>query len=250
MKIPRCCKHKEGYFFLLFLLLAWVFVSSQNGWGGVYLFPSLGKIGKAFLASGRLFRDTVSSLRLLLPAFALATVLGVALGMLTGGIPWLQRLCKPFSRLASPIPPNIYIPYAIVLLPTFRLAAGFVIFVAAFWPIFLNTAAGMASLPRQYRENAATLGITGFEFLWRIALVAALPHIFSGLSVGLALAFIMLTVAELVGTNEGLGYFIQFKADYSEYDGMVAGIVYTGLVVFCVMEALELLRRRLLFWNR
>lgn len=250
MKILRFFKNKEGYMFLLALLLLWVVISSQEEWGSVYLFPTIPRIVKAFLKSGRLFRDTLSSLALLVPSFLLAAFSGIALGILTGGIPFLNRLFKPFSRLASPIPPNIYIPYAIALLPTFRVAAGFVIFIAAFWPIFLNSAAGMASLPKQYRENAATLGITGFEFLWRIALVASLPHIFSGLSVGLGLSFIMLTVAELVGTNEGLGYFIQFKADYSEYDGMVAGIVYTGLVVFAIMELLELLRRRLLFWAK
>lgn len=249
MNFLKPLKHKEGYLFLLFLLLLWCFISSRKDWGSVYLFPSLRQIGNAFLKNGRLFKDTLSSLALLTPTFLTAAFLGISLGILTGGIPLLHRLFKPFSRLASPIPPNIYIPYAIALLPTFRLAAGFVIFVAAFWPVFLNTATGAMVLPKQYKDNAATLGIKGVELLWRITLVAALPHIFAGLAVGLGLSFIMLTVAELVGTNEGLGYFIQYKADYSEYDGMVAGIIYTGLLVFVIMELLELLRRRLLFWT-
>lgn len=243
-------KHKEGILFLLLLLLAWIFVSGQTQWGSAYLFPSPEKTAKAFLSSGRLFKDTCSSFTLLFPAFFLASALAIALGVVAGSVPWVNRLLKPFSRFASPIPPNIYIPYAIALLPTFRMAAGFVVFVAAFWPVFLNSAVGAASLPKCYRDNTATLGITGVEFIWRIALVGALPHIFAGLSAGLGISFIMLTVAELVGTNYRLGYFIQFKADYSEYDGMAAGILYTGLVVFIVMELLEFARRKLLFWTQ
>ena len=58
----------------------------------------------------------------------------------------------------------------------------------------------------------------------------------------------MLTVAELFGATHGLGRFVQFYADYSDYPRMVAGILYTGAVVFLAMGALELLKRRLLFW--
>jgi NitT/TauT family transport system permease protein len=81
-------------------------------------------------------------------------------------------------------------------------------------------------------------------------LPGALPHVFSGMSVALALSFILLTVAELFGANAGLGRFVQYYADYADYPRMVAGIVYTGVVTFLSMALLDLLRRRLLFWAR
>jgi len=93
----------------------------------------------------------------------MAVVTGIGWGLLAGTQPVLHRLFLPFSRLASPIPPTIYIPYAIALLPTFRTAAGFVVFIGAFWPIFLNSAAGAAALPQRYRDNARILGLQGFE---------------------------------------------------------------------------------------
>ncbi len=240
---------KEGAWFLLLLAGIWVFVSCVLEWKSSYLFPTPMAIGKAFAESWlELLRGTLSSFLILAPAYLLAAVTGISAGIAAGCFGWLDRMLKPFSRFASPIPPNVYIPYAIALLPTFGLAAGFVIFAASFWPIFLNSLSGVHALPERYRDNARIIGIGRIEFLWRIALPGALPHIFSGLAVGLALSFIMLTVAELFGASNGLGRFVQFYADYSDYPRMVAGIIYTGCVVFLVMGAQEQLKRRLLFW--
>ena len=245
----RLFQGKEGFWLLLLLAAAWTLVSCGFEWTSRYLFPTPASIGGAFAASWpELLRGTLSSFLVLAPAYLLAAATGIAAGISAGCFGALDRMLRPFSRFASPIPPNVYIPYAIALLPTFGLAAGFVIFAAAFWPVFLNSLAGVHALPERYRDNARIIGIGRVEFLWRIALPASLPHIFSGLAVGLALSFIMLTVAELFGATHGLGRFVQFYADYSDYPRMVAGILYTGAVVFLAMGALELLKRRLLFW--
>jgi NitT/TauT family transport system permease protein len=195
-----------------------------------------------------LLKGTWSSLIVLVPGYMLAVVTGIVWGLLVGTIPWVSRMFSPFARFASPVPPTIYIPYAIALLPTFRTAAGFVVFVGAFWPVFLNTAAGAVSLPQRYRDNARILGLKRTEYLWRIVFPASLPHIFSGMSVGLVFSFIMLTVAELFGASAGLGRFVQLYADYADYPRMVAGILYTGAVVLVTMELLEQIKRRALFW--
>ena len=118
-----------------------------------------------------------------------------------------------------------------------------------FWPIFLNTAAGAVSLPQGHRDNARILGLEPTEYLWRIVFPSSLPHIFSGMSVGLVFSFIMLTVAELLG-QAGLGRFVQLYADYADYPRMVAGILYTGVVVMAAMELLEQIKRRSLFWMK
>jgi len=206
---------------------------------------------KALLDSlPELLRGTLSSLEILVPALSLAIVLGIGWGLLAGTTPVLQRMFSPFARFASPIPPTIYIPYAIALMPTFRMSAGLVIFIGVFWPIFLNTANGALSLPQRYRDNARILGLKKPEYLLRIVLPASLSHIFSGISVGLVFAFIMLTVAELFGASSGLGRFVQLYADYADYPRMVAGILYTGVVVFLSMELLERIKKRALFWQK
>lgn len=197
-----------------------------------------------------LLRGTWSSLLILVPGWAAAVALGIVVGLVVGTTPWLQRAFFPFARVAAPVPPTVYIPYAIAVLPTFRLSAIFVVFIGGFWPVFLNTAAGALAVDGRHRDSARVLEIRGLEYLWRIALPAALPHVFSGMAVALALSFILLTVAELFGANAGLGRFVQFYADYADYPRMVAGILYTGVVTFLSMALLDRLKHRLLFWVR
>jgi NitT/TauT family transport system permease protein len=239
---------REGLLFLIALLLLWQGVSALP-LKSAYLFPSPAVTARALRDSlPELLKGTWSSFLILIPGYALAVAAGIAWGLIVGTRPWAERLFSPFARFASPIPPTIYIPYAISLLPTFGAAASFVVFVAAFWPVFLNTATGAASLPQRYRDNARIIGFSPVETLALIVFPAALPHIFSGMSIGLVLSFIMLTVAELFGANAGLGRFVQLYADYADYPRMVAGILYTGVVVLIVMEALERIKKRSLFW--
>jgi len=240
---------KEGLLFLLGLVLLWQLISTAIHFKGAYLFPSpVVTLHALWDSLPELLKGTWSSLRVLVPGYVLAVVTGIAWGLLVGTIPWVSRMFSPFARFASPVPPTIYIPYAIALLPSFRSAAGFVVFVGAFWPVFLNTATGAASLPQRYRDNARILGLKRTEYLWRIVFPASLPHIFSGMSVGLVFSFIMLTVAELFGASAGLGRFVQLYADYADYPRMVAGILYTGVVVLVSMEVLEQIKKRALFW--
>ena len=239
---------REGVLFLLALLLLWQGVSLLHFKGG-YLFPTPWVTLKALWGSfPELLTGTGSSFLVLVPGYLLAVVTGIVWGLLVGTTPTLNRMFSPFARFASPVPPTIYVPYAIALLPSFRTAAGFVVFIGAFWPVFLNTVSGASSIPQRYRDSAQILGLKRWEYLARIVFPAALPHIFAGISVGLVFAFILLTVAELFGANAGLGRFIQLYADYADYPRMVAGILYTGVVVLIATEVLERIKQRALFW--
>lgn len=242
---------REGILFLLGLVLFWHLISTYIPFSGKYLFPTPVVTAKALWVSfPELLKGTVSSFIILVPGYLLAVATGIVWGLLVGTTPGLNRMFSPFARFASPVPPTVYIPYAIALLPTFRLAAGFVVFIGAFWPVFLSSATGAAALPRRYSDNARILGVGRWEYLWRIVFPASLPHIFSGMSVGLVFSFIMLTVAELFGASAGLGRFVQLYADYADYPRMVAGILYTGAVVLVSVELLERIKRRSLFWVR
>lgn len=197
-----------------------------------------------------LWQGTVSSFFILAPGYALAVALGVLLGLLAGLIPGLGRAAFPFAKVVAPVPPTVYIPYAIAVLPTFHLSATFVVFIGAFWPVFQNAAAGALAVEKRYRDNARVLGFSRLETLARVIFPASLPHIFSGMAVGLGFSFILLTVAELFGANAGLGRFVQYYADFADYPRMVAGILYTGFITWLAMTGLDKLRHRALFWLR
>lgn len=244
-------KGKEAFLLLLILMVLWQIVAQFVTGQHRYLFPSPLVTLKALESSfPELLKGTYSSFLILAPGYLLAVAMGIGWGILVGTTGWLQRAFNPFARVVAPVPPTIYIPYAIALMSTFRTSAIFVVFIGAFWPIFLNTAAGAAAVPDRYRDNARMLGLSRFEYLSRIVFPASLPYSFSGMGVGLALSFILLTVAELFGANAGLGRFVQYYADFADYPRMVAGIIYTGLITFLSMELLEKIKRRALFWLR
>jgi NitT/TauT family transport system permease protein len=241
----------EASLIWIVLLGGWFLAAEYTPLGDNPLIPHPLVTARALWASlPELWVGTLSSFSILIPGFLLASLLGIVSGLSIGTSSRLQRALFPFARVAAPVPPTVYIPYAIAVLPTFKLSAIFVVFIGAFWPIFQNAAAGAHALEERYRDNARILGLSGFEYHWKIVFPAALPHIFSGMAVGLGFSFILLTVAELFGANAGLGRFVQYYADFADYPKMVAGILYTGLVTFLAMTGLEKIKRRALFWQR
>jgi len=235
----------------ILLLGSWFIAAAYFPLGDNPLIPSPIQVSVALWnALPELWLGTISSFYILIPGFFLATILGIILGITVGTSKALEKGVIPFARVASPIPPTVYIPYAIAILPTFRLSAIFVVFIGAFWPIFQNTVAGANSLEGRYRDNAKILGLTRFEYHYKVVFPGSLPHIFSGMAVGLGFSFILLTVAELFGANSGLGRFVQYYADFADYPKMVAGIIYVGFVTFLSMSALDFVRSRALFWQR
>ncbi|AYH42921.1 ABC transporter permease [Azoarcus sp. DN11] len=233
------------------LIAAWQGIAGAiAGQGNPLLPPPAVVLDALWQSLPELFAGTWSSLLILMPGFALAVVAGVTLGLVAGTSPRLGRALFPFAKVAAPVPPTVYIPYAIAVLPTFHLSATFVVFVGAFWPVFQNTVAGAHAVEGRHRDNAAVLGFSRLEYLRKVVFPASLPHIFSGMAVGLGFGFILLTVAELFGANAGLGRFVQYYADFADYPRMVAGILYTGGVTWAAMSVLERVRARALFWLR
>jgi NitT/TauT family transport system permease protein len=156
------------------LLFAWWVASVHLPLGDNPLLPSpLLTAGALWESLPELWAGTLSSLTILIPGFALATLLGIVAGLAVGTSARLQRIFLPFARVAGPVPPTVYIPYAIAILPTFKLSAIFVVFIGAFWPIFQNAVAGAHALEQRYRDNARILGLSRFEYQRRVVFPAA-----------------------------------------------------------------------------
>ena len=213
------------------------------------LFPGLSKIVPTLWNQfGHLNHNLLSSLKLLAPAYAVALVLGVAIGLIVGWSEPLRRNLTPIFRGLSPIPPTMYIPYTIAVLPTFWSASFFIISLGCFWPILMGTIHGVTIIEQRHIDNARMLNLKGLRFLRRVVLPAATPSIFSGAGISLVFSFILLMVAEMFGANSGLGYFIQQQADFSEYDKVLAGLIYMSVFIIAVMVIFDLIQRRALHW--
>ncbi|HIH44802.1 MAG TPA: ABC transporter permease [Candidatus Methanoperedenaceae archaeon] len=216
-----------------------------------FLFPSPARV---FLA---LFKDIdilldglVSSITLLAAGYLLAVITAIPLGLITG---WKKRLFNaayPFAKAVSPIPPTVYLPYSIVLLPSFKAASVFVIFIGAFWPIFVATVYGVFNIEPRLINSARTLGLGNLELMRRVVLPAALPTIFSGALIALILSFITLTVAEMIGTNSGLGWYIEYEHQFANYDKLLAGMLFLGFAVVSIMFVFDRVQSYCLRWQK
>ncbi len=236
---------------VLILLLFWELATNRFGLATSFIYPTPEAVLTQFQNDGRdLLNHLVSSAGLLASGYLLAVLLAIPLGTLSAWHGRLGRVMSPISSVLAPIPPIILIPYAIAILPSFRASSIFIIFIGAFWPIFVATLNGVAGIDRRYVDSARTLGVSNITLFRKIILPAALPSIFTGLTIGMTLSFILLTSAEMIGANAGVGFYIKLATDFGSYTKVVTGIIFIGIFVTIVMTLLGQLERYLLRWRR
>jgi len=200
---------------------------------------SLPKLGESF----------ISSMKLLIPGYFSALIWGIGLGVLIGLHPVLNRNLQPIIFALTPIPPSMLTPYLIAVLPTFYLSSVAVIFIGCFWPVLAGTINGIVLIEQGYLDNADVLELKGVKKLFYVILPAASPHILSGAATALNFSFILLVIAEMFATNSGMGYFVQYYADFSDYARVIGGLMFTASVVVVIKHFFEIIKRRILFWT-
>ena len=231
------------------VLLVWQLASANFQLADPVLFPPPAAILELFFAElGDMFR--LSSSYLLGSAYGLALVTAIPAGIAVGSSRRLRAAAEPFSRVLGAIPPIVYIPYAIALLPSFRSASIFVIWSGAFWPVFVNTVSGVVTIPDSLLDSARMLHLKRSVFFFRILLPGAMPSILTGASLGLIFSFLLLTAAELIGATEGLGWYVKNFSDFADYGRVIVGILFIGIVVTSLMWLFNKLERRLLRYRR
>ncbi|BBB93408.1 MAG TPA: ABC transporter permease [Methylomusa anaerophila] len=214
------------------------------------LYPSPQTVFKLIIEDRDVFtKSLVSSFNLLFYGCLLALVTAIPLGLIVGWNRRLYSLIEPVMNILGPIPPIVYIPYAVAILPTFKMSSAFIIFVGAFWPLFINTVSGVQAVEQGIINSARTLGVGYSTMLLRILLPGAMPHILTGGTISLVMAFILLAAAEMIGATSGLGWYIKYFADFADYHRVVAGILVMGAVVFVLMIFYNRLAQYLLRWK-
>ncbi|WP_425057825.1 Bicarbonate transport system permease protein CmpB [Sporomusa carbonis] len=233
------------------LLLVWQLTTVWLTLLDSALFPPPLKV-LALLAEDRevFIKSLFSSMNLLFFGYSLALISAIPLGLIIGANRRLRLAIEPATNILGPIPPIVYIPYAIALLPTFTLSSIFVIFIGAFWPLFINTVSGVESLEKGLIDSARSLGVSRRSMLIHILLPGAMPHIVSGGAISLVLAFILLTAAEMIGATSGLGWYVKYFSDFADYPRVVAGIIVIGAVVLVLMTGYRRITCYLLRWKK
>lgn len=200
--------------------------------------------------SGELPSDAVASLYRVLAGFLLGTALALPLGILMGASERVYRLANPTIQVLRPIPPIAYIPVAILWFGLGNPPAVFLITIGAFFPVLMNTIAGVRNVDGIYIRAARNLGAGRLTLFWRVMLPAATPYILTGARIGIGTAFIVVIVAEMIAVNNGLGFRILEAREYFWSDKIIAGMASIGLLGLAIDGAMSRLNARLLRWHR
>ncbi len=215
-----------------------------------FLFYSIGTVPPLFVKYLPQLMDGLrSSLLLLVIAYSLALVLGIAAGSLIGLSRKVRKNVVPYINAFSAIPVTLLTPYAINLFPSFWVASIFIIFLGCFWIILGSTITAVLTIDRRYLENSATLEIPPVHRLFRIVLPAAAPAILTGCQIALKLAFMLLAVAEMFGATSGMGYFIQYYSDFGRFDVVAVGFIFMAIVLVLLMYGFDMIKARILHWT-
>jgi len=192
-----------------------------------------------------------ASLRRVLGGVGAALAVAIPLGLLLGRSARLRSLAHPFVELTRPIPPLAWVPLAILWFGIGDLSAVFIIFLGAFFPILLNTIAGVLSIERGLVESAVLLGAGRRDLFLKVLAPGATPAIFTGVRIAVGVGWMTLVAAEFTGVKSGygLGYMIMTARDIQRADQIVAGMLVIGLIGFAIDALIRAAEGRLLRWR-
>jgi len=233
------------------VLIVWELATAKFDLLDKLLFPAPSVVFELFVSEWKeLLKGLVSSLELLFGGYVLALLVAIPLALFIGWRKRLYRAVKPLTKVLGPIPTIVYIPYTIALLPTFKASSIFVIFIGAFWPIFINTLNGVFNVEKKIVDSAKAINVNESAMLFNVILPAAMPSIISGATIGLVLSFILLTAAEMIGATSGLGWYVKYFSDFADYPRVIVGIIFIGIVVTGITFLFDKIEGYLLRWRR
>lgn len=204
----------------------------------------------AWLFSGELLRDAYASLYRVTMGFFIGAALALPLGLMMGANDRIYQLFNPLIQVLRPIPPIAYIPLSILWFGLGNPPAIFLIVIGAFFPILMNTIAGVRHVDSIYIRAARSLGASQTTMFLRVILPAATPYILTGARIGVGTAFIVVIVAEMIAVNNGLGYRILEAREFFWSDKIIAGMFSIGLLGLAIDTGMSRLNNYLLKWHR
>ncbi|MGZ8465508.1 MAG: ABC transporter permease, partial [Candidatus Binatia bacterium] len=181
--------------------------------------------------------------------FLLAALLAVLSGVVLGYFRFLNSLLATLIELLRPMPSVAIIPVAILLL---GIGDGMIVSVtvyASLWPILINTIDGVRNIDATLIDTGRTFGLSRWRILWQIILPGASPYIATGLRIGLSIALILVTTAEMIAGSKGLGFFILDEERAMNSANMYAGIVVVALLGYALNRLFLMIESRAMKWR-
>jgi NitT/TauT family transport system permease protein len=255
---------KRGPWFLLLplALLALWYLAVQQRWVIEGIIPGPTQVAESWYRwifgsptrslspySGTWVANVLYSSRRVLQGFLFAAAVGIPLGIFVGWNRLVARLVDPTIQMLRPVPITAWLPFSIAVFGIYDAGALFLIGLGAFYPIVINTTHGVRDTNLLLLRAARMLGAREGTVLFKVVLPSALPSIFTGLRLGVGIAWTAVIVAEMIAVKSGLGYVLWDAYYVGRMDICVATMFSVGLLGFFSDQVILLASRLLLRWR-
>jgi NitT/TauT family transport system permease protein len=233
-------------------VLVWELVA-RSGMFSPIIVPSVTRIGYQFWLLAirpESLMEAWYSVSRGLSGFALAAIIGIALGVLMGRSALAAACLGQLFSGTYPIPKIAFFPIFIYLFGIGSLSKVLLIFLECLYPIVVTTHAGSRAVNRVLLWSAANMGASRARILWRVVVPATAPFIFAGLRIALPIAMIVVIITEMISSADGLGYLVMYSLASFKTDRMLAVVVAIALLGVALDWLIVWLRDRLVFWER
>lgn len=236
---------------LVALVLLWEVVA-RIGWVPVLFLPSpLGVLAEGWdmAVSGELATHLVASLERLAWGFAVGAGLGVVVGIAVGFFSVADAVGTPLIAATFPVPKIALLPLLILWLGLGEPSKIAVIALGVFFPMAINTAAGVRQADPLLVRAAVSFGARRWSVIRKVVLPSALPMIFAGLRLGAGTALLLLVAAEMIAVESGIGFLVLHAGNIMATTKLMVGIVVLSLLGVLSHWGLGWLERRALPWR-
>ena len=237
--------------FFLGLLILWEVVA-QAGWINPLVVPPLSRILGVFselVWSGQIPLQVLVSMKRATAGYVMAAVIFIPLGILMGLSQTVYRLFEVVVEMLRPVPPPVMIPVAMLFFGLEDQMKIFVIFFSCAWPILLNALDGARNVDRVLLNTARTFGLSQWKIIWKVILPACSPQIVTGLKVSLPIMLILVVISEMVGSTDGIGYFILDSQRRFRVAQMYAGMFTLAILGYTLNQLFNFLYKLLMPWH-
>jgi NitT/TauT family transport system permease protein len=235
----------------LVLLLLWQ-IAAQTGLIDQRFFPAPSKVFSTFLklaANGSLWDNTWTTLQRLFWGTLVGGIPGLLLGVAIGLSRPLRAVVDPLIAATYPVPKSAIFPLLLLICGLGEASKIAMVAIGVFYPVLINTATGVLEINKVYLDVGRNYGANRWQVFSTIALPGAVPHIMSGIKLGLGLGLMLIAIAEMIGSKSGLGYMIWNAWELLSVEQMYVGLLVIAFLGYVISLILTELERKLVPWK-
>ncbi|MBP9788415.1 MAG: taurine ABC transporter permease TauC [Acinetobacter sp.] len=239
---------------VLSVLVIWYLITALKIVPSLFL-PSPQAVWQKFLEVSQqgfmkatLWQHLAASISRVLLALVAAIAIGVPLGLWMGLNKWVRAVLDPLVELLRPIPPLAYLPLLVIWFGIGETTKVLLIFFSILAPVIISSTHGVLSHQLNRERAALSLGASQSQVFWHVILPTALPHILTGVRIGLGVGWSTLVASELVAADRGIGFMVQSVAQFLITDTVVLGIIVIAIVAVSFELFLRWLQKQLSPW--